>query len=267
MSRGIFIKPFLVIALLTLAGQLPSALARDLEYSPNQGEIDIFVSPGEPTQVRFPEEVAGGYKKKNGNISLDRQQKDIVIFANQALPPTGESFIVRLTDGRSYSLRVKRMDDKHNRDEFINVFDRRGSILAGTDEDTPPYEEKKFGYAPATQVSGLMRELVLTTEFGKKELPGYTRSEKYRGQVVLNDGTMLATIDSIYIGPSLWGYVLDTANVLDQTQKLNPATFRLDGTRAVSASNWELAPRPFNVEQQAAGKDKTKVYIITKARK
>jgi hypothetical protein len=70
----------------------------------------------------------------------------------------------------------------------------------------------------------------------------------------------------MFIGPNLWGYVLDTTNLLDQSQKLNPATFRIDGTRAVSASAWELAARPLNVEEQISNKHNAKVYIVTRSR-
>jgi len=106
----------------------------------------------------------------------------------------------------------------------------------------------------------------LVAELGKKQINGYRVSDAHRGETVLNDGTMLATIDQIFIGPNLWGYVLDTQNLLDSSQLINPATFRLDGTRAVSARNWELAAKPLDIEQQLAAKDKTKVYIITRAR-
>jgi hypothetical protein len=111
-----------------------------------------------------------------------------------------------------------------------------------------------------------MREMVLVAEFGKKTIPGYTLSERHKGETVVSDGALLAKIDKIFIGPNLWGYVLDTTNLLDQSQKLNAAAFRIDGTRAISASNWELAARPLNVEEQIAAKHNTKVYIVTRAR-
>jgi hypothetical protein len=111
-----------------------------------------------------------------------------------------------------------------------------------------------------------MREMALVAEFGKGQIPGYQVSEKFKGQTVVSDGALLAKIDRIFIGANLWGYVLDTTNLLDQSQKLNPATFRIDGTRAISASNWELSARPLNVEQQVAGKHNAKVYIVTRAR-
>jgi hypothetical protein len=111
-----------------------------------------------------------------------------------------------------------------------------------------------------------MREMILVSEFGKGKISGYQVSEKFKGETVISDGAVLAKIDKIFTGPNLWGYVLDATNLLDQTQRINPATFRIDGTRAVSISNGELSPRPLNVEEQVAGKHNTKVYVVTRAR-
>ena len=69
---------------------------------------------------------------------------------------------------------------------------------------------------------------------------------------MLHDGTMEAKIKEIFLGSGLWGYVLEVENLLDTTHKINPATFRLDGTRAVAAQRWELAPRPETAEQKLA---------------
>ncbi len=249
-----------------LVGIATTALARDVEYNEGDGEISIWVTPGEPTRVAFPAMIAGGYKRKDSSLVLDKKDHDLILFGNQTISPNGEAFIVRLEDGRSYSIRAKRASADKPRDDAVSITDSRGSIILSKEEEEPTYREKRFEYAPPSQISGLMREMVLTSEFGKSTIAGYRKSEKYRGQVVLSDGTMLATIDTIFIGPNLWGYVLDTKNLLNTTQKINPASFRLDGTRAVSASNWELTPKPFNIEQQIAGKDSTKIYIVTKAR-
>lgn len=243
-----------------------SGFARDLEIKPDQGEISVYVAPNEPTQIQFPGEIVSGYKKKNSALSLDRQKEDLVIFANQNLSSNGEAFIVRLKDGRSYSLRILRSGDENPRDDRVNILDDKNSIIADDEEETPIHQEKQFKYAPPTMVSGLVREMVLATEFGKAAVPGYKQSDKYKGQVVLNDGTLVAKIESIFIGPNLWGYVLEAENQLDQTQKLNPASFRLDGARAVSFSNWELAPKPMTIEEQITRKDKTTVYVVTRAR-
>jgi hypothetical protein len=54
---------------------------------------------------------------------------------------------------------------------------------------------------------------------------------------------------------------------LETTQKLNPATFRLDGTRAVSFDRAELSGRPLTGEQQLAAGHKGKVYIVTKSKR
>lgn len=252
----------LVLAL--LAAPL-SGFARDVEFK-NTGEIEVFVSPGEPTQLQLPGVISGGYMKKSAGLTLDKKETDLIIFANETVSDTGVSLIVRLTDGRSYAVRVKRSTDDHLRDALVRIVDDRSSLLA-TDEDEPPYKEKNFEYAPPSQVSGLMREMMLVSEFGKKSVAGYQMSDHYKGQTVLSDGAISATIDRIFIGPNLWGYVVDAQNLLDQTQKLNPAAFRIDGTRAVSAADWELSPRPMNAEQQIAGRDSTKVYIVTRAKR
>ncbi|MCB0320345.1 MAG: hypothetical protein KDD60_05410, partial [Bdellovibrionales bacterium] len=144
---------------------------------------------------------------------------------------------------------------------------RDSAILSNDEEEVAPYERREFEEKDPQSVPGFMRELILAAEFGKQKIPGYRISDQYRGETVLNDGTLRATVDKIFIGPNLWGYVIDAANELDVSQKINPASFRLDGTRAVSLTNWELSAKPMNIEQQIAGKHKTKVYVITKPRK
>ena len=238
--------------------------ARDIEYADE--ELSVRVAPGEPTQIRFPGIVAGGYKKSHSSLSLEKKDGDLIIFANERIDETGEAIVVRLQDGRSYSVRMQRATADNPRDDVLRIRDKRGSILSSEEEDAPIYREKRHEYAPPTVVSGFMRELVLSAEFGKQKISGYQVTEQYKGETVLNDGTVAATIDRIYIGPNLWGYVLDVQNMLDIEQKINPASFRLDGTRAISFKNWELAPRPLNTEQEIAGKDRTKAYIVTRAR-
>jgi hypothetical protein len=242
-----------------------SALARDVEYQ--SGELLVSIAPGEPTQIQFPGNISGGFRKKLSALSLERKDSDLIIFANEGITDQGEAIIIRLDDGRSYSVRLRRATAESPRDDVVKVLDNRGALVASSSEEEPKYKDKNFDYAPSSQVSGLMRELALAAEFGKKAIPGYRMSERYKGETVLNDGTVQATIDKIFIGPNLWGYVIDARNLLDTTQKINPATFRLDGTRAVSATNWELSARPLNVEQQVSAKDSTKVYVITRAKR
>jgi hypothetical protein len=110
--------------------------------------------------------------------------------------------------------------------------------------------------------------MVLVAEFGKrKNIPGYRRSNRYTGETVLHDGAVEVKIDEIFMGSDYWGYVLSAENLLDTNQKLNPATFRLDGTRAVSAERWELAGRPQTAEQKVSGAHKSKIYVVVKAAK
>ena len=257
---------FTFMSLAAAAVCLPqTSLARDIEY--NGSEVTVNVAPGEPTQIQFPGRISGGFKKKLSAVSIERKDDSLIVFAAENIPPNGEAIIVRLDDGRSYSMRISRAGAAGPRDPVVSIRDGRSSVISSSEEEEPAYRQKNFDYAPPTQVSGLLREMVLVAELGKKSISGYKVSQSYTGQEVINDGTMKATIDRIFIGPNLWGYVLNAENMLDQTQKLNPASFRLDGTRAVSATQWELAPRPLNVEQQISGRDKTKVYIITRARR
>ncbi len=270
MRQQLRIIPFGVQHLLGLAlcalVALPTAgFARDIRHDGQ--EIDIYVSPNEPTEIKFPERVSMGYKRRDSVLTIDKRENDLVVFSHEGIRKSGEAILVKLEDGRSYSLRVKRAQGDTPRDSIVRVLDKRGAIFAGSEEELPEYLDRKFPKAKPTKVSGLMREMVLAAEFGKSAIPGYKTTDRFQGETVLNDGTLDAKIDKIFIGPNLWGYVLNASNLLDEGQRLNPASFRLDGTRAISVENWELAPRPLNIEQQIAGKHQTKVYIITRAKK
>jgi len=250
--------------LLALIAATPwAAHARDVQYQ--NAEIPVYVKPGEPTQILFSGAVAGGVKRSRSSLALEHKDSQLVIFASEALPDSGEAIIVRLQDGRSYSVRVSKAAGDNRRDDVVRIEDGRGAMITDATEE-PAYKEKKFDYAPPSQVSGLMREMVLAAEFGKKSISGYRTSEQYKGETIMNDGTIEAKIDKIFIGPNLWGYVLDASNLLDQGQRINAATFRLDGTRAVSAERWELTARPMNIEQQISGKHTSKVYVVTRAK-
>ncbi|MCI5066190.1 hypothetical protein MRY87_10735 [bacterium] len=259
-------KGFIALALLLVLGVSP-LFARELEYR-GEGEIPVRVQPGEPTQVRFPSKIAGGFRGRQTSLSLDRKDSDLILFSNESLTEEGEALIVRLEDGRSYPVRVQRATEEFPRDPQLQIRDKRStSVFDQEEEELNPYEQRKFQKQHPGTVAGFMRELVLAAEFGKDKIPGYRVTDRYRGEKVLNDGTLNATIDKIFIGPKLWGYVIDASNELDVSQRLNPATFRLNGTRAISMSNWELTAKPLNIEQQIAGKHKTKVYVVTRAKK
>ncbi len=255
--KGILIFTILLLSLSN------SAFARDIKYKNH--EVNIYVTANEPTQVKFPGLIQGGFKKNQSSLHLDRKDEDLIVFASEGLRETGEAIIVRLKDGRSFSIRIKPTEEDQNRDAIVEILDEKKDFTS--EEEKKPWKERNNSYAPTTTVSGFMRDLVLAAEFGKAGVQGYRKSSRYKGETVLSDGTMVATIDEIYIGSNYWGYVISASNLLDQGQKLNPASFRIDGTRAISATNWELSPRPINVEQQITNKHKTKVYVITKAKK
>lgn len=257
-------------ALIGLLGAVlcgPSASARDLEYGGR--EISVFIKPGEPTQIQFPSTIAGGFKKKQSSLNLDRKGTDLVVFGQDSLTEAGEAIIVRLENGKSYSIRVHRSSPDKPRDDMVRIEDSLTSPQSSGDDDDkdPPHKEKTFDYAPPNQVSGLMREMMLNAEFGKTGITGYRVSDIHRGETVLSDGTITAKIDRIFIGPNLWGYVVDAENLLQTSQKINAGSFRIDGTLAISAKDWELAAQPLNHEQQIAAKHRTKLYIITRSKK
>lgn len=241
-----------------------TAYARDVEYKDE--EISVRVMPGEPTQMKFPGVISGGFKKKDSTLSLDKKDSDLVIFAQQNLTDQGEVMIVRLQDGRSYSVRIQRANADIPRDDIVKIEDARPAVVSSSEEE-PAYKEKSFEYAPPTQVAGLMREMMLVAEFGKGSIAGYRATDQNKGEVILDDGAIEAKVERIFTGGGLWGYVLDVENKLGESQKINPAAFRMEGTRAVSASNWELSPSPASKENELAGTHKAKVYIVTKARK
>lgn len=244
-----------------------SAWARDIRYS--GAEQTIYVTPGEPTQIVFPSSIEGGFKRKNSSLALERKENFLVVFAQPEIPYEGEALLVQLDDKRSYALRISPADDDHPRDEQAKVIeDREDPTGPGDGEnDDVPYVQPR-GFAPATVPSGLIREMMLVAEFGKQRgIPGYRRTNRYSGETVINDGAIQGRIDEIFMGPDLWGYVVSVENLLDTNQKINPATFRLDGTRAVGAERWELAPRPVTAEQKVARHHQGKIYIVTKAQK
>jgi len=156
----------------------------------------------------------------------------------------------------AHSLRILPTDDINLRHSYTEICDFRKPPAAVDDE-------LLFAKRSPGAVSGLMREMILVVEFGKRHgIPGYRRSNRYHGQTVIDNESIKATISEIFVGPAHWGYVLDVENKLDSSQRLNLSTFRLAGTRAISPRNSVLAARPKSVEEQVTSAHKSKVYII-----
>jgi hypothetical protein len=248
----------------TVLSLVPNAFGREIVYS-SEVEANIYVRPGDPTEVEFPGAIKGGFKRSQSQLTVDRRGEKLVVFPKPGLTPEGERLIISLEDGRSYALRILPADEEQNRaDGLVTILDDRQPKV---DDETDVVPDKKNLSNPQS-VAGLMRELVLVAEFGKqKGIPGYRRSSRFSGETVLDDGALRATIKEIFLGSNLWGYVLEVENLLQTTQRINPATFRLDGTRAVSAERWELAPRPLTAEQKVAAQHFGKLYIITRSKR
>jgi hypothetical protein len=251
----------LVVSLLLIGN---TVFARDIEY--NNSEVTIYVTPGEPTQLSFPEEIKAGFKRIGAPLTVDKKKDKLVVFGTEELSTNGEALIVTLNNEESYSLRIKPADPSNPRDDIVNIINNNGlAAIIPQEEENPEYYRRQFPEAQSNSVSGLMKELVLAVEMGKNKIPGYRVSEQHAGEVILNDGTMVATIEKIFMGADLWGYVLNVENLLDSNQQVNPATFRVAGTKAIMAERWELSPSPYTSEQQLAGTHRGRVYIVTKA--
>ncbi len=265
MKIGTFLKAAAVVMTFGLSFAASPAWARDVHYTGS--EQQVYVNPGEPTQIVFPSKIEGGFKPKNAAFALERNGNFLVIFAQPDLTDDGAAFLVLLDDKRSYALRVLPATDEHPRDEMVKVMDDREDTDYEGGSGGPDFKPAE-GFSPPTIPPGLVREMILVAEYGKKKgIAGYRRSNRYTGETVLHDGSIEVKIDEIFMGSDLWGYVLSAENLLDTTQRLNPATFRLDGTRAVSAERWELSPRPQTAEQQVSGAHKAKVYVVVKSQK
>ena len=255
---------YVACAVMAIALVSVDAFAREVQYSGK--EVPVYVTPGEPTQITFPRDIKGGFKRKHSALALERQNNFLVVFAQPEIPYEGEALLVHLSDDRSFALRILPSDDDNPRDEFVKLQDTRDENIVYDPEKLKDKRILQAGFAPPSTVPGLMREMILLAEFGKRTpIEGYRRSNRYTGETVLHDGTMEVKIDEIFMGSSYWGYVLNVENLLETGQKLNPATFRLDGTRAVAAQRWELSPRPATAEQKIANGHQGKIYVITRS--
>jgi hypothetical protein len=270
-NRNCLLKTICGIGMATTLLVSAEAFAREINYSTaGVQEHVIYVNPGEPTEITFPGRIEGGFKRTQSTVALEKKDSSLIVFANTSIPVEGEAIIVHLDDKRSYSMRVIHSDPMHPRDSHIQVIDDRDpeTEYMGTSTQQQAEAPKSNQFPPASVAPGLMRNMILAMEKGRiAGIPGYRRSNRYKGEVVLDDGRISAKIEDMFLGSNYWGYVLGVENKLDTTQTLNPATFRLDGTVAVSAENWELAPQPLTAEQSYADAHKAKVYVITRSKR
>ena len=128
--------------------------ARDVEYSSGSGEIPVWVNVGEPTEVIFEGgRIKNGFKNRNAGIDLDRKDSSLIIFGKENLNENGEALLVRLENGTSYPLRVRKASSDNPRDAQVVVGDGKGAM--GSEEEVPPpFQERSYEYAPPSKVSG-----------------------------------------------------------------------------------------------------------------
>ena len=79
-----------------MPGQASTAEARDVKYTGS--EQTVYVTPGEPTQITFPDEIKGGFKRKHSSLALQRQTNFLVVFAQpdtRCVPPAAPALAAR----------------------------------------------------------------------------------------------------------------------------------------------------------------------------
>lgn len=82
-----------------------ASFARQVDYL--GGEVRVFVTPGEPTVVSFPDELDSGFKSRNADLQILKKRNDLILFAGPALQLEGAVVVVYTKKNkRSFILRV-----------------------------------------------------------------------------------------------------------------------------------------------------------------
>ena len=121
------------LALLIAFSGVTRAFARDVEYTTGQGEVEVFVNVGEPTEIIFEGgKIKDGFKNSNAGIALDKKDSSLVVFGKESMNENGEAILVRLDDGRSYPLRIRRANLVNGRQDVghpaVDCSIRRGAV-------------------------------------------------------------------------------------------------------------------------------------------
>lgn len=116
-----------------LAGQAP-----DLEFSRKLdqmrgvkrkiiyagGEESIYVNPSFETIIEFPDEVVGGYRRKDSRLEIEKKGSYLILKpADNTIDPRGEVIIVRLKNKWSYSFRIFFESDISRVDGLVQMED------------------------------------------------------------------------------------------------------------------------------------------------
>jgi len=132
----------ITLALTLTLASLNTAFARDVEYNSGSGEIEVYVNVGEPTELVFEGgKIKDGFKNSNAGIALDKKDSSLVVFGKESMNENGEAILVRLDDGRSYPIRIRRANSDNPRDAQILISDGKGA-MGGDEEEEAPYKER-----------------------------------------------------------------------------------------------------------------------------
>ena len=122
----------LIIALFILFNLVAVNLyARDILYEGS--EVQVFVTPGEPTQIDFDAEVQSGFKGSGAGFKVEPNGKSIIIFPQEELSASGGVIIVKLKNDKTYTMRVKSADTYNPRDDIVTLKDDTPAFLPAED--------------------------------------------------------------------------------------------------------------------------------------
>jgi hypothetical protein len=125
----------IALALTVTLSSFTNAFARDVEYNSGSGEIEVYVNVGEPTELVFEGgKIKDGFKNSNAGIALDKKDSSLVVFGKESMNENGEAILVRLDDGRSYPIRIRRANSDNPRDAQVLIADGKGAM--GSDRMT-----------------------------------------------------------------------------------------------------------------------------------
>ena len=184
-------------------------------------EAQIFVRPGEPTQVVFPGEIKGGFKRKDSALTLERQSNYIVMFTQPSLDVHGESLLIVLEDERSYPLRVLPAHRKQ-RDSVVRLVDmRRGTtetVNAPLSKMTVSFDDKIRKAQTVRQTGQVVNRADSTLlEILSKEA---VKAEKERNEMAAAITQNLGYCDKNRIRLARWAkFALDLRDRIEELQK------------------------------------------------
>lgn len=104
----------------TIAGKV-GAIENRVFFRETGQTVGVRLETGRKTVLSFPVEVVGGFRRSRSNLTLSRRGKDVELAPLDGLTVDGEAVLIKLKDGRWYSVRARRADAQHPADISLNA--------------------------------------------------------------------------------------------------------------------------------------------------